>query len=191
MREIDAQTAMEQRIGFRLSSLREQRGWTLDDLAERTQISRATLSRIERGELSPTARMLGALCSIYGWTLSRLMTDAESNAGELVRLPLQIEWKDVDTGYWRRAISPPAPGLRGEMVEVKLPPGCVVSYDAAPVIGLEHHLWMMQGRLRLTVGGTDFELEPGDCLRYVLKGSSRFEGLGEETVHYVIAMVNP
>src|SRR3954451_10004118 len=69
---------LEHRIATRLGQLRTERGWSLEDVAERTGISRATLSRLERSELSPTAAMLGALCTLYGWTLSRLMADAEA-----------------------------------------------------------------------------------------------------------------
>src|SRR5579871_1162384 len=65
--------AVERRIAARLAALRAEHGWPLEELSERTGISRATLSRIERGELSPTANMLGQLCAAYGWTLSRLI----------------------------------------------------------------------------------------------------------------------
>ena len=73
-----ADSEIERRIAVRLGQLRTERGWSLEDVAERTGISRATLSRLERSELSPTAAMLGALCTVYGWTLSRLMADAET-----------------------------------------------------------------------------------------------------------------
>src|SRR5688572_29532956 len=53
---------IETRIARRLARLRAERKWSLETLAERTGISRATLSRLERAELSPTAAMLGRLC---------------------------------------------------------------------------------------------------------------------------------
>jgi len=55
---------LDRRIARRLAQLRNEHGWSLDVLAERTGISRATLSRIERSELSPTAAMLAGLCSV-------------------------------------------------------------------------------------------------------------------------------
>ena len=61
---------IERRIAQRLARLRAERGWSLDALAERTGISRATLSRLERSELSPTAAMLGK----YGQPTSEWMT---------------------------------------------------------------------------------------------------------------------
>jgi transcriptional regulator with XRE-family HTH domain len=182
---------IEGRIARRLSQLRAERGWSLDVLAERTGISRATLSRLERSELSPTAAMLGKLCTVYGWTLSRLMAEAETRPPNLVPAAEQAEWKDPESGYRRRAVSPPTPGLRGEVVEVHMPAGASVSFEASPIAGLEHHLWMLEGSLTLEVGGSLFHLQAGDCLRYVLSGPSRFQGTGKREARYVIAMVHP
>jgi transcriptional regulator with XRE-family HTH domain len=182
---------LEKRIARRLARLRTERGWSLDGLAERTRISRATLSRIERSELSPTASMLGKLCGVYGWTLSRLMADAETQPPTLVPRADQPEWQDPESGYRRRIVSPPAAGLRGEVVEVRIPPGGTVSFDAAPIVGLEHHLWMFEGALTLDIEGSVFRLKPGDCLRYVLTGPSRFQSTGRREARYVIAMVRP
>ena len=182
---------IERRIAQQLARLRGERSWSLETLAEKTGISRATLSRLERAELSPTAAMLGKLCSVYGWTLSRLMAEAETRPPNLVSAAAQAEWKDPETGYRRRVISPPSPELRGELVEVRIPAGATVSYDAAPIVGLEHHLWMLEGAITLDVEGSHFSLRPGDCLRYVLTGPSRFENAGKREARYVIAMVHP
>ncbi len=182
---------IERRIAQRLARLRAERGWSLDALGERTGISRATLSRLERSELSPTAAMLGKLCTVYGWTLSRLMAEAETRPPNLVPAAEQPEWKDPESGYRRRVVSPPAPGLRGELVEVRMPAGASVSFDTSPIAGLEHHLWMLEGSLTLEVEGSIFRLRAGDCLRYVLAGPTRFQGTGKREARYVIAMVRP
>jgi quercetin dioxygenase-like cupin family protein len=77
------------------------------------------------------------------------------------------------------------------MVEVRFPRGASVRFDSSPVPGLEHHLWMLEGTLDLTVGGVTFRLRPGDCLRYVLNGPTRFECVGKKPARYAIAMVHP
>ena len=182
---------IERRIAQRLARLRAEHGWSLDQLAERTGISRATLSRLERSELSPTAAMLGRLCTVYRRTLSRLMAEVETRPPNLVPAATQTEWTDPGSGYRRRVLSPPAPGLRGELVEVHIPAGATVSFDAAPVAGLEHHLWMLEGSLTLEVDGSVFRLRAGDCLRYVLAGPTRFQATGRREARYVIAMVHP
>lgn len=182
---------IERRIAARLGQLRTGRGWSLDALAERAGISRATLSRLERGELSPTAAMLGRLCTTFGWTLSRLMAEAETRAASLVPAAQQAVWTDPDSGYQRRIVSPPGPGLRGELVEVRIPARASVAYDAAPVPGLEHHLWLLDGALTLEVGGATYQLGPGDTLRYILNGPSRFIATGRREARYLIGLVHP
>src|SRR4029453_12673933 len=77
----------ERRTAARLARLRPERGWSLEALAERSGISRATLSRLERGELSPPASMLGRLCSTYGWTLAPFPARAATRCGYPRRAP--------------------------------------------------------------------------------------------------------
>lgn len=182
---------LDRRIAQRLASLRAERAWSLETVAERTGISRATLSRLERSELSPTAAMLGRLCTLYGYTLSRLMADAETRPPNLIQAAGQTDWKDPGSRYCRRVVSPPTPGLRGELVEVRIPPRAVVSFDTSPVPGLEHHLWMLEGALSVDVEGSTFHLRAGDCLRYVLNGATRFTSTGRREARYLVAMVHP
>lgn len=189
--ETTAGASIEFRVARRLAALRAARGWTLETLAERSSISRASLSRIERGELSPTATMLNALCAQYGWTISRLMAEAENGPPSLVPAGDQVTWQDPATGYVRRAVSPPHPRLRGELIEVSIPPGAVVSYDVSPMPGLEHHLWMLDGSLDLEVEGSLLRLNKGDCARYVLSGPSRFTSRGRRAARYILSMVRP
>jgi transcriptional regulator with XRE-family HTH domain len=183
--------SLDRQIARRLRALRAERGWTLEALAARTGISRASLSRVERGELSPTATMLSTLCGQYGWTISRVMAEAENGPPARVRAAEQVIWKDPETGYVRRIVSPPHPHLKGELVEVTLPPGAKITYQTAPLPGLEHHLWMLAGVLDFEIEGTAFRLEKGDCLRYVPSGATRFECRGKRPVRYLIALVHP
>ena len=192
MREESAPEALEARIAARLAQLRAEQGLSLEALAERSGISRATLSRLERGEASPTAAMLGRLCSVHGRTLSRLISEVEAPAAEFLAAAGQPVWTDPETGFRRRIISPPGPGLRGEMLEGSLPPGASIAYAAAPLPGLEHHLWMLDGVLELTVEGVTHRLSAGDCLRYRLHGASRFHCPAEAAAaRYVIAIIQP
>jgi transcriptional regulator with XRE-family HTH domain len=182
--------ALDELLGERLTSLRNERGWSLDELATRSGVSRATLSRLERGETSATAVMLGKLCAAFGWTLSRLMSAIETAAPAFIAQDSQPVWTDPATGFVRRTISPPSADLRGEVMAGTLPVGTVISYDRPPSVGLEHHLWMMAGALSLTVEGVAHNLAPGDCLRYRLTGPSRFESLGPEPASYLIAIIS-
>jgi quercetin dioxygenase-like cupin family protein len=135
--------------------------------------------------------MLGKLCAVYGWTLSRLMAEAETQLVSFVAAPQQATWTDPETGYSRRMISPPGERFRGEMVEVMVPAGASVSFADAPVPGLEHHLWMLEGQLLVEVEGGTYPLDVGDSLRYLLTGPSRFQATGSVDARYVVMVVRP
>ena len=186
-----AATALDTRLAARLASLRAERGWSLDLLAERSGISRTTLSRLERGETSPTASLLGRLCTAYNRTMSRLIAETEAEAPQLVRTADQATWVDPETGFRRRGVSPPAAGLDAELVEAILPAGAVISYAAPPVQGLEQHIWMLGGTLALTVDSKVHHLQPGDCLRFRLFGPTRFAAPGPDDAHYALVVCRP
>jgi transcriptional regulator with XRE-family HTH domain len=182
---------VEARLAGRLAQLREERGWSLEELAQRTGVSRSTLSRLERTEISPTAALLNRLCAAYGRTMSQLLAEVEPEPPQLVRAGRQMVWRDESSGFTRRSVSPPHPGLRGELVEGVLRPGADISYDEPPVPGLEQHIWVLEGVLEVTAGGGVHEIRAGDCLRFRLWDRSRFRCPGPDPVRYALMIVLP
>jgi transcriptional regulator with XRE-family HTH domain len=180
---------IDRRIAQRLRSLRAERGWSLDELARRSHVSRATLSRLENADVSPTASVLGKLCAAYGLTMSRLMHMVEDHFAPLVQHGLQPVWVDPETGFERRSISPPAQSLAGEVLDCTLKPGTRISYDQPPRPGLEHHLVLLEGELSVTVEGRLHALKPGDCLRYQLFGTSVFTTPDTSAARYLLFLV--
>lgn len=183
------ETSLDQRIALRIRALRGERGWSLDELAGRCGVSRATLSRLENAEVSPTASVLGRLCSAFGLTMSRLMLMVEDGYPPVLRRDAQPLWTDSETGFRRRSVSPPAQSLAGEALECELEPGVRITYDEPPRPGLEHHLLLLQGCLEVTVDGNAYDLRPGDCLRYQLRGPSAFATPEDSGARYVLFMV--
>lgn len=183
--------SFEDRLLRRLAGLREARALSLEELAAQSGISRATLSRLERGETSPTAEMLGKLCAVYGMPLSRLVAEAEQAPVQLLRRAAQAEWRDPASGFVRRMVSPPARSFKAELVEGRLPPGALIDYAQPPLAGMEQHMWMLSGELDYTIDGQTHRLRPGDCLRFHLFGATRFSCPGPEAAHYLIAICEP
>ncbi|MFF8812747.1 helix-turn-helix domain-containing protein [Streptomyces pactum] len=182
---------MDARLADRLARLRAARGWSLEELAQRTGISRSTLSRLERAEISPTAALLNRLCAAHGRTMSRLLAEVESEPPQMIRADGQTVWHDAASGFERRSVSPPHPGLRGEVVEGLLRPGADISYDGPPVPGLEQHIWVLAGELEVTVDGDTHRVGAGDCLRFRLWGPSRFRCPGPAPARYALLIVLP
>ena len=134
----------------------------MGELAERSGVSRSTLSRAERAETSPTAALLNRLCHVYGRTMSQLLSEVEAEPVTVVRAADQAVWEDRSSGFVRRSVSPPAAGLRGELVEGRLTAGADIAYDGPSVPGLEQHIWVLAGALSVTDRGMEHELAAGD-----------------------------
>ncbi|OZI29208.1 XRE family transcriptional regulator [Bordetella genomosp. 1] len=176
-------------LAERLRQLRAERGWPLDQLAEASGLSRATLSRIENAEVSPTAQALGRLCAAFGLPMSRLLHMVESAYPPVVRRETQPVWRDPSVAFERRQVSPPAQALAGEVLGCEIGPGQRIDYAASPRPGMEHHLLLVEGRLRVEIEGTPHELAPGDCLRYQLHGPSAFETPAGQGARYFLFIV--
>jgi transcriptional regulator with XRE-family HTH domain len=176
------------RLAGRLRNLRQARRWSLDDLSGRSGVSRASLSRIENGDVSPTASVLGRLAGAHGLTFSRLIAEIETEAPALVARADQREWIDPATGFRRRSVSPPSPDFDCELLQCELPAGALIDYPLPPRPGLEHHLYLQEGALELTIEGAVHQLSAGDCLRYKLFGASRFRALGHRPARYVLGV---
>ena len=181
------ENTLDMDIAERLKTLRQEKGWSLDELAERTGISRASLSRIEKAEVSATAQVLGKLCTAHNMPLSRLLHMVEEGFDAKLEPQEQPVWQDEALGFTRRSVSPPAAQLAGEVIESTLKPGADISYSDTPRPGLEHHLVMLEGALEITVAGETFALATGDCFRYQLHGASRFVSL--EGARYLLFLV--
>ncbi|MFI6725982.1 helix-turn-helix domain-containing protein [Streptomyces atratus] len=182
---------IDARLAVRLGELRTERGWSLDELSRRSGVSRSTLSRLERGELSPAASLLGRLCTVYERTMSRLLMEVEAEPPQLVPAARQPVWRDEASGFVRRSVSPPHTGLRAEVIEGTLDAGSAIAYENAPVPGVEQHVWVLEGTVEITIDGTVHTLHSGDCLRFRLRGPSRFQCPGPEQVRYALMIVLP
>ena len=76
---------IDNRIGASIRAERESRGWSLTELAARAAVSRAMIHKVERGDSSPTANLLGKLSGAFGLSMSTLLARAEAAGGQLLR----------------------------------------------------------------------------------------------------------
>lgn len=186
--ESDRDSEIDRLLGLRLKAARQRHGLTLDALAERSGVSRAMISRIERGESSPTAALLVRLGSGLGLSLSALL-EGQAGGGPLARRAAQPVWRDPASGYLRRNVSPRGTGSGFEIVEVDLPAGAEVRLDnAAGTPALDQQIWVLQGRLDLTVAGIRHALAEGDCLQMHLRGPIVYRNPGGAPVRYAVIL---
>jgi transcriptional regulator with XRE-family HTH domain len=178
---------LETRLAERLKLEREARRWSIGELAERSGVSKAMISKMERSEVSPTAALLGRISAAYGLTLSTLLSRAEHRSQMLSLAASQEEWVDPATGFRRVAVSPPhAPII--EIVRGKLPAGAKIDYPAGSYTFIEQQILVLSGVLSFADGAKCYELRPGDCLALGSPTDRAFENRGKKACEYLVVI---
>jgi transcriptional regulator with XRE-family HTH domain len=170
-----------------LRAARTDRGLSAGELAELSGVSRAMIGKIERGAAQPTAVLLGRLSGALGLTLSELVARAEGDERRLVRAADQPVWTDPETGYRRRAVSPPIGGPL-ELVDVVLPPGAEVAYAADTYAFIHQQIWVLDGQLLFREGEIEHRLDAGDCLQLGPPQDCAFVNPGGRDCRYLVAL---
>lgn len=184
---MDIDTHLAQRV----RNLRKAQGLTLEELAERSGVSRSAISLIEREETSPTAAVLDKLANALRVSLSALFAPDEPQeyASPLSRADGQQAWTDPESGYVRRHLSPSVAGSPLELVEVTFPAGKSVTFDAATRNTVVHQqVWMLEGEMEITIGRKAWRLRVGDCLAMVLDQPLAFRNPTRKAARYAVAM---
>ena len=181
------------RLSRRLQGLRSAQGLSLDALAARSGVSRSNISLIERGQSSPTATVLDKLSAALGVTLAALFEEPPAAAAPpspLARRADQPLWTDPASGYQRRNLSPAKPAPI-QLVEVEFPPGQRVAYETGPRPAAVHQqVWVIAGCMQLTVGGSTWLLQAGDCLAMQLDQPTLFHNPGDQPARYLVALAS-
>lgn len=173
-------------IATRLLALRQARALSLAALAERSGVSKAMISKVERAQSSPTAVLLGRLAAGLGVPLAQLLTDEKAQPQRLRTRAAQEVWRDPEAGYLRRQVAERQAGSGVELVEVELPRSAQVGYPRWSGKPYRQCLWMLEGALRVDYGDERFELAPGDCLDFGVDRPLVFKALGRSGCRYLL-----
>lgn len=181
------------RIAQQVRELRLARGYTLDVLATRCQVSRSAISLIERGEASPTAVVLEKLANGLGVPLTQLFDIPQNNQSPqpMVRRTQQSEWKDPETGYIRRQVSPPNWKSPFQIVEVEFPPQSRITYEISETSKVvQQQLWVVEGEIDIQLGDSSYALSTGDCLAMQLNQPVIYSNNSSQVARYILVVSN-
>lgn len=181
--------SMTDDIGGRLRDLRTASGLSLDMLAERSGVSRAMLSKIERGEKNPTVRIVAQIAAGLDISVSRLLGLDERR--RVIRVPAgsQRILADAASGYTRELLSPTFDATGLEFIRVVMPPGVGSGTFPAHRRGTEEYVAVAQGCVRLRLGDTDnYLLETGDAIFFEADVAHAFWNVmpDDESVFYLV-----
>jgi transcriptional regulator with XRE-family HTH domain len=174
-------------LALRIADERAARSWSLAELALRSGVSRAMLSKIERCEASPTAAVLMRIAAAFETTLAGLLSE-KASAPRYLSADEQPTWIDPASGYRRRQIYLTA-RLPLELVEVLLPPGAVVSAPASAYTLIRQVIWVLEGKVIIDEGGEPTVLETGDSLEFGAPSDVQFRNESVRPCRYLVAVV--
>jgi transcriptional regulator with XRE-family HTH domain len=157
-------------------------------------VSRATISKIERAESSPTATVLNKLSVGFGIPLPDLFGPSHYNHPRLAdRHPIstrktQAEWHDPEAGYRRWTLTPAGSNQAMKLSEIVLSPGGRITFEAAAGSqALHQQIWVLEGRLELRTGIDIRQIGAGDCIALNMDSPLALRNPGKSKVRYLLA----
>jgi len=179
------------RIAGRVRALRTELGMTLEALAAKCDVSRSMLSLVERGESSPTAIVLEKIATGLGVPLATLFDDPGAPAEPMSRRQDRTPWRDPQSGYVRRNISPANFPSPIQIVEIVLPAGARVAYETgARDVGIHQQIWVQEGSIEVTLGSVTYRLAEDDCLAMQLNEPTAFRNRTRKPARYLVIIAS-
>lgn len=179
-----------ERLGARMKDLRRERGLTLEELAEHSGVSRAMISKVERGEKNPTLVVAAKVAEGLGVTLSELLGVEERREVVVVPCERRMVMRDPETGFERQLLSPTFGGRGIEFVRNVVPEGSTSGEFPPHRRGVEEYVVVEKGRLRAVIGGEKYLLEEGDALYFEADTAHRFDNAGDGECSYYLVIVS-
>ena len=175
------------RLGVRVRDLRKERGLTLEELAEVSGVSRAMISKLERGEKNPTLVIAARLAEGLGVSLSRLAGVEERREVVVVPKEGRTVLRDPETGFERQSLSPTFPGRGVEFLRNVVPEGSTSGDFPPHRKGVGEHIVVEKGDLEAILDGERYQLRDGDALYFAADVPHRFNNVGRgECAYYLV-----
>lgn len=177
------------RIAQAVRAQRQRHGWSLDELAARSGVSRAMISKIERQASTPTAVLLARLADALGVSLNALMFDPDTTASHVSATSTindQALWRDPASGYTRRMLSAARGTGDVEIVAIELPGAARVRFEATASYRIDGRVLLLEGRLQITLAAEVLTLQPGDCARVALHLTHELHNPGNDDARYLV-----
>jgi transcriptional regulator with XRE-family HTH domain len=159
--------AINENLGKRVKKLRGDRGWSLEELASASGVSRSMLSEIEREKANPTLTVTFRIARAFGLTLQELIESAEASASKIqvIRASDRAQVFRSDKQHEIRTLSPLNLEKDVEFYEVRLRPGGALR-SQPHFEGTREFLTVEEGSVRIESDQDSDELTKGDSGTY-------------------------
>jgi XRE family transcriptional regulator, regulator of sulfur utilization len=168
---------------------RNLRGWSLRELADRADLSKALLSRIERGEGNPSINSLFQISAALGVALSELIA-VDVADHEIVRSGEGRVIASEDGRAISRLIFVAGGQRRFEIYEFSMEPHTRSEWEGRAELGIREFAMVREGRVRVGPVGKEKLLGPGDAIAFRQEDVNAYEAL-DEPVQAVCVIAYP
>jgi transcriptional regulator with XRE-family HTH domain len=179
---------LTRRVAENLRGLRKQRDLSLDDLAARSGVSRATLSQIETSKTNPTIAILWKIAAGLQVPFASLLGEERVEKLRVLRRGDAQVLRSADGRLESRPLSPAGASPQVECYELRLAPRSVSRSDAH-ARGTAESLTVLTGTLRIQVGDQVSELNAGDSVYFEADVPHSYENPGRVEARYFNVIV--
>lgn len=180
--------AISQEFGRRVAVMRRTHKITLDQLADRSGVSRSMLSQIERGKANPTLAVAARIADAFGLSIVHLIEeDIRPSLVEVVDANDEQAIFSERNGCRLRTLTPLHMEKHVEFYELTFAPGGELDSDAH-FAGTRELLTISSGSVELSVGPEPaHRLERGDTAHYPADRKHRITNTADgETVCFLV-----
>ena len=173
----------EPNVGVRLRQLREQRRLSLRDLADRCGLSFNAISRIERGENSPTVSTLHLLATALQISITEFFAAGHEAATVFIRRDRRL--RSAVNGVTMESLGS---GLRGQQLEPFLVTVVAGAGNMDDPIehGGEEFVHCLEGTISYRVNDETYTLEAGDSLLFEATQPHCFQNRSDRVARLLI-----
>lgn len=177
-------------VAHQVRTMRTGRGWSLDELAGRSGVSKGMVVQIEGARTNPSVGTLCRLADAFGVTVAQLLEADETRRVHIApKESAPILWRGTAGGLARLLGGMSEPDFV-ELWEWVLEPGDRhASYDHQ--IGTRELLHVLAGELTVGIDGTDHVVRVGDTIDFAADTSHAYRNDGTETTRVVMVVVMP
>lgn len=186
----ELEAAEAARLGARIRELRQAQQMTLEELAERSGVSRAMISKVERGTNNPTLVVAVKIASGLGVGLTDLLSRPQPRQARL-HLPRaqQPTFRDEENGFVRHLLSPTFEERDLEFTRHELPAKATTGELPASRHGARKYMAVERGTLHVVLPDERIVLAPGDACYFEPDMTHEFVNAGNGAcVYYVVGV---
>lgn len=151
---------MRRSLGGLLKAKRQENGLTLQELADRSELSAAFLSQAERGKATPSIVSLINIARALDTDIHYFISPP--SPADLVSKGDNPQYLNLDSPISYRVLNAAIPNQQMSALLMEVPPGVEL-----PAVHREHGediFYILKGRVEQTIGDRVFQLKAGDCV---------------------------